>query len=95
MFWNHTRGIPLGCSLSPLGGFYLYRMDRISRPDWFYLRYMDDVLVLTPTRHKLREAVRTINRLFEELELEKHPDKTYVGRIERGFTFLGKPYPAQ
>ena len=23
------------------------------------------------------------------LELEKHPDKTFIGRIERGFDFLG------
>jgi hypothetical protein len=29
------------------------------------------------------------------LELEKHPDKTFVRRIERGFTFLGKHYPVQ
>lgn len=67
----------------------------LTRPDWLYLRYMDDVLVLTPIRHKLREPVRTNNRLFEELELEKHPDKTFVRRIERGFTFLGKHYPVQ
>ena len=23
------------------------------------------------------------------LNLEKHPDKTFIGRIERGFDFLG------
>jgi hypothetical protein len=24
-----------------------------------------------------------------ELKLEKHPDKTFIGRIEKGFDFLG------
>ena len=26
---------------------------------------------------------------LEPLSLEKHPDKTFIGRIERGFDFLG------
>ncbi|MHC8391975.1 reverse transcriptase domain-containing protein [Pseudomonas sp. MDT2-39-1] len=97
VLWEHTRGIPLACSLSPLlGGFYLYRLDvALTRPDVFYLRYMDDVRVLTPTRHKLRQAVRVVNQLFEALELHQHLDKTYIGPIERGFTFLGRHYPAQ
>ena len=27
--------------------------------------------------------------MLEMLGLEKHPDKTFIGRIERGFDFLG------
>jgi len=50
---------------------------------------MDDVIVLSPTRHKLRRAVKVVNETFAELGLEKHPDKTFIGRIERGFDFLG------
>lgn len=94
---NGRKGIPLACSLSPLlGGFYLYRMDVAStRPYLFYLRYMDDVLVLAPTRNKLRQAIRVVNDLFDERGLQKHPDKTTIGPIERGFTFLGKRYPGQ
>ncbi|MFJ2319116.1 hypothetical protein [Pseudomonas sp. NPDC087817] len=61
----------------------------------FNVRYMDDGLVLAPTCHKRRQAVRVVNDLFDELDLKKYPDKTYVGRIERGFTFLGKRDPAQ
>jgi len=30
-----------------------------------------------------------LNQTFNELELEKHPDKTLTGRTERGFDFLG------
>ena len=50
---------------------------------------MDDILVLAPTRWKLRRAVRVVNQVLSSLRLEKHPDKTFIGRIERGFDFLG------
>ncbi|MFT5444320.1 MAG: hypothetical protein ACI8W3_003375 [Myxococcota bacterium] len=50
---------------------------------------MDDVIVLAPTRHKLRRAVKVVNETFDELGLVKHPDKTFIGRVERGFDFLG------
>jgi RNA-directed DNA polymerase len=55
----------------------------------FYVRFMDDILVLAPTRSKLRGAVRAVNEVLPSLRLEKHPDKTFIGKIERGFDFLG------
>ena len=30
-----------------------------------------------------------LNQAFNELNLEKHPDKTLIGRTERGFDYLG------
>jgi hypothetical protein len=53
-----------------------------SRPD--DIRFMDDILVLAPTRWKLRRAVRLVNEILGALRLEKHPDKTVIG-----FDFLG------
>ena len=50
---------------------------------------MDDILILAPSRWKLKKAIRALNQTFNELKLEKHPDKTLIGRIERGFDFLG------
>jgi len=50
---------------------------------------MDDILILAPTRWKLREAIRVLNQTFSELRLEKHPGKTFIGRIEKRFDFLG------
>jgi len=55
----------------------------------YYVRFMDDILVLAPTRWKLKEAVRVLNQTLQELKLEKHPDKTYIGKIDKGFDFLG------
>jgi len=88
---EHTRGIPLGSPLSPLlGAFFLREVDRaLEDQRVFYVRYMDDLLVLSPTRRLLREAVKTINRGFAQLDVQKHPGKTFVGRINKGFDFLG------
>jgi RNA-directed DNA polymerase len=33
--------------------------------------------------------VRTLNRTFDALKLAQAPDKTFIGRIARGFDFLG------
>jgi hypothetical protein len=46
------------------------------------------VLPVLP-RWKLRKAVKLVNEVLASLGLEKHPDKTFIGRIERGFDFLG------
>ena len=85
------QGISRGCPLSPLiGAFFLTSLDNKFQQDGlFYVRYMDDILVLAPTRWKLRRAVKVLNETFTVLQLEKHPDKTFIGRIEKGFDFLG------
>ena len=46
-------------------------------------------MILAPTRWKLREAIRLVNQTLAELHVEQHPDKTFIGRISRGFDFLG------
>ncbi len=55
----------------------------------FYVRFMDDWVILAPTRWKLRGAVKAVQELMGELKLVLHPDKTFIGRIARGFDFLG------
>ncbi len=91
MFWDYERGISLGCPLSPfMGAFFLKPLDeRMERSGLFYVRFMDDILVLAPTRWRLRKAVKAVNQVFAALGMEKHPDKTFIGRTERGFDFLG------
>ncbi|MEM9281592.1 MAG: reverse transcriptase/maturase family protein [Verrucomicrobiota bacterium] len=86
------KGIPLGCSVSPLlAALYLRKLDqRLSRlPGVFYVRFMDDWVILAETRWKLRRAIRIMNETLDELSLQQHPDKTWVGPTERGFEFLG------
>lgn len=34
-------------------------------------------------------TLELVNEVLESLILEKHPDKTFIGRAEHGFSFLG------
>jgi RNA-directed DNA polymerase len=52
------EGISLGCPLSPpVGGFFLRDLDsRMAKCSLSYVHFTDDILVLAPTRSKLRGA---------------------------------------
>ena len=50
---------------------------------------MDDWLIIAPNRWKLKKAVTLVNRILNVLKVEKHPDKTFIGRASKGFDFLG------
>ncbi len=97
LYWEYSKGIALGSPLSPIiGAFFLKVLDeRMERLGLFYVRFMDDILVLAPTRRWLRKAVKVLNQVFASLRLEKHRDKTFIGRIEKGFDFLGYHFSPQ
>lgn len=40
------------------------------------------------THRKLRRSVKVVNTQLAAPDLEKHPDKTLIGKIEKGFDFL-------
>ena len=86
-----THGIARGSPVSPiLGALYLKELDdSFDKEGLFYLRYMDDIVILTKTRWHNRKAVRLLNNCFNRLKVKQHPDKTFIGKIERGFDFLG------
>ena len=48
--------------------------------------------MLAPTRLKIRKAVKVVNEVLGSLRMEKHPKKTFIGRIETGFDFLGRHF---
>jgi hypothetical protein len=50
---------------------------------------MDDIIVLAKTRWHLRKAVKIVNQHFNQLKVEQAPDKTFIGKISKGFDFLG------
>jgi RNA-directed DNA polymerase len=97
-FKSITCGISRGCPLSPvIAAYYLKGLDEQMAGDtrYFYRRYMDEVIVLAKTRWHLRKAIRTVNQhfhqfhQFHQLKVEQAPDKTFIGKISKGFDFLG------
>jgi RNA-directed DNA polymerase len=92
MFKSINCGISRGCPLSPvIAAYYLKGLDEQMEGDlrYFYRRYMDDVSILAKTRWHLRKAVRTVNQHFNKLKVEQTLDKTFIGKIRRGWDFFG------
>ena len=59
-----------------MGASFLQTLDeRMEQLELFYLRYMDDIVVLAPSRWKLRRAVRGVNQTLNGLGLENIPRK--------------------
>jgi hypothetical protein len=73
-----------------MGALYLKQLDdSMEKTGLFYVRFMDDWIIIAPTRWKLRSAIRIVNKVLNVLKVDKHPDKTFIGKVERGFDFLG------
>lgn len=91
-FFTPESGISRGCALSPLlGASLLHHVDGYfaTCEEVFYVRYMDDFLLLTRTRWALRRAIRRLNHFVATAGFSLHPDKTQIGRVESGFDWLG------
>lgn len=91
LFRNINIGISLGCPLSPLIGYlYLKPLDDLMKKEGcFYARFMDDWLIIVPSRWKLRGVVSSVNQVLNTLKIQKHPEKTFIGKAVKGFDFLG------
>ena len=87
-------GMTAGGALSPLlGAVYLTPLDRameaLEHLGIGYRRFMDDFVILAPTRHKLRAAIKVVYAVLDDLKRRVHPGKRFIGRTARGFDFLG------
>ncbi len=58
-------------------------------PGIFYLRYMDDLLILIPHERAYRRAKKRFFTMLRQLGLQIAPHKTRMGRVDTGFHFLG------
>ena len=55
-----------------------------------YARYMDDLVVLTPTKAKLRKAIKITYQALKPWGYQLHTnEKTFIGKIAKGFDFYG------
>lgn len=87
-------GIPQGLSISNiLAAVYLTDFDRVLEQKWKYVRYVDDILVIS--------AKEDASRVFEEIrirlkrlklqchELNKATGKSYIAPVREGVSYLG------
>lgn len=88
------RGIPIGNLTSQLfANVYLNELDHFVKQDLgvrYYLRYVDDFVILGPNKarlHSLKNSIRTY--LKERLNLELPEEKTSVFPVRDGIDFLG------
>ena len=74
-----------------MGALYLQEMDTHfgGLSHVVYARYMDDIVILAKTRWQLRKHVRQLNEFLGEKGLNQHPDKTFIGRVTKGFDWMG------
>jgi RNA-directed DNA polymerase len=89
-----AKGVPQGGPLSPLlSNVYLNLLDRVwirrGYPEKLgaqLYRYADDMVILC--RGNPQAAYQALSALVARLDLELHPDKTRIVRVEEGFDFL-------
>lgn len=88
------KGIPIGNLTSQLfANIYLNELDHFIKEKMnikYYIRYMDDVVIMGPSIDCLLETKEKISRFLDEkLNLKLHPRKTRIFPLEKGITFLG------
>jgi len=88
------KGIPLGNLTSQFfANVYLNELDYFVKHKLkikYYVRYVDDFIILHENEEQLREWKRKIESFLEEkLKLELHPQKSRIILLSRGVDFVG------
>jgi hypothetical protein len=86
--------MPLGNLTSQFfANVYLNELDQFVKHTLkaeYYIRYVDDFVVLSHSKSRLPEYKEKINTfLKEKLSLRLHPDKSHVSPLQYGIGFLG------
>lgn len=87
-------GLPIGSLSSQFfSNVYLNPLDQFVKHQLKirgYLRYVDDFIILGNEPKELLEQMRRINQFLQDrLQLQLHPDKTVLQRVDQGANFLG------
>lgn len=87
-------GIPIGNLTSQLlANLYLNELDQLVKRQLrvkYYIRYMDDFIILSESPEIARALKETIRQfLHDELKLELSPEKVRIGQVHEGVPFVG------
>lgn len=94
LFDYRLTGIPIGNLTSQMfANIYLNELDQFIKHklrEKFYIRYMDDFLILNHDKKMLQNLKQMIKEfLSERLALTLHPKKANIFPVDRGVDFLG------
>jgi len=87
------KGIPIGNLTSQLfANIYLNKLDEYVKYELkmkYYIRYMDDFIILHESKQELHEIKEKVKLLFISMKLTLHPKKANIFPITLGVDFLG------
>jgi len=88
------KGLPLGNVTSQIfANIYMNSFDWYVKKDLgmkYYIRYCDDLIILSPDKDMLLDNIRYIVcYLGEKLKLSLHPNKILIRKFHQGIDFLG------
>lgn len=88
------KGMPLGNVTSQFfANLYLNELDYFVKHELktdYYVRYVDDFIILHSDRNVLEKWKRKIDIfLRDKIKIELHPEKSRIIPLKRGLTFLG------
>ena len=91
---QHKKGMPLGNLTSQFfANIYLDKLDQYVKHKLkvrYYIRYVDDFIILDNSKQKLEALMININNfLIKHLEIQLHSAKSKVIPINNGIQFLG------
>ena len=91
-----SRGIHQGAAMTPvLSNIYMMQIDcTMEKAAKLYIRYSDDILILSDSQKEAEEMLEKIRIQTESLGLALNDKKTAIGTVKSGFEFLGYHFDA-
>ena len=90
------KGLNLGSEAPQIYAiYYLSPVDtyiKTVRGVKFYGRYMDDMIILSPSKDELKALLEDIKIQLAKLKLRANERKTHITKLSKGFTFLQVKY---
>lgn len=96
MIPKDVKGLGLGSQISQICAmYYVNEIDHYCKEKLhlkYYSRYMDDICVISSSKQKLKQTLKTITEMAHKLKLKINKNKTKIYELENGFTFCKVRY---